>query len=140
MCSWHIFTKRVLLQQSSNFIFLPAVSNMVKRSLWRDFTQKFIPWQTLCGCSSFLIRMPQIRTLCRIKPTAEYYPEFEASRNTLYLRVPEVLRENWENSVRGKANVSHEFNFDYIFKNTATQEEVFEVAAKEIIQGRTIYS
>lgn len=84
--------------------------------------------------------MPQIRTLCRIKPTAEYYPEFEASRNTLYLRVPEVLRENWENNVRGKANVSHEFNFDYIFKNTATQEEVFEVAAKEIIQGRTIYS
>nr|XP_034331855.1 kinesin heavy chain isoform X9 [Crassostrea gigas] len=79
--------------------------------------------------------MPQIRTLCRIKPTAEYYPEFEASRNTLYLRVPEVLRENWENSVRGKANVSHEFNFDYIFKNTATQEEVFEVAAKEIIQA-----
>ncbi|XP_078333663.1 uncharacterized protein LOC111136397 isoform X5 [Crassostrea virginica] len=79
--------------------------------------------------------MPQIRTLCRIKPTAEYYPEFEASRNTLHLRVPEVLRENWTEGVRGKATVSHEFNFDYIFKNTATQEEVFEVAAKEIIQA-----
>ncbi|XP_062607249.1 kinesin-like protein KIF6, partial [Saccostrea cucullata] len=79
--------------------------------------------------------MPQIRTLCRIRPSAEYYPEFEASRNTLYLRVPEVLRENWTEGVRGKANVSHEFHFDYIFKNTATQEEVFDVAAKEIISG-----
>lgn len=84
--------------------------------------------------------MPQIRTLCRIKPTAEYYPEFEASRNTLHLRVPEVLRENWTEGVRGKATVSHEFNFDYIFKNTATQEEVFEVAAKEIIQGNNIFT
>ncbi|XP_048779617.2 uncharacterized protein LOC125683007 isoform X2 [Ostrea edulis] len=79
--------------------------------------------------------MPQIRTLCRIRPSAEYYPEFEASRNTLFLRVPEVLKENWVEGVRGKANVSHEFHFDYIFKNTATQEEVFDVAAKEIISG-----
>lgn len=133
MCSWYIFIKRVLLQQYFNFIFFLVVFNMVKRSMWRDFIQKFIFWQILCGCSLFFIRMSQIRILCRIKFIAEYYLEFEVSRNILYLRVLEVFRENWENSVRGKVNVSYEFNFDYIFKNIAIQEEVFEVVVKEII-------
>ncbi|KAK3104135.1 hypothetical protein FSP39_024670 [Pinctada imbricata] len=80
--------------------------------------------------------MPQIRTLCRIKPTAEYYPEFEASRTTLHLRVPEILKEyKGAENIRPRATVSHEFHFDYIFKNTATQEEVFDVAAKSIVDG-----
>ena len=81
--------------------------------------------------------MPQIKTFCRIKPTQEYYPEFEVSRDTLYLRVPEVLRDFESQPGRSRgAQIAHEFHFDYIFNNTATQEEVFDQAAKEIVEGK----
>ncbi|OWF53096.1 kinesin heavy chain-like isoform X2 [Mizuhopecten yessoensis] len=79
--------------------------------------------------------MPQIKTFCRIKPTPDYYPEFEVSQETLYLRVPEVLRDFTSSGKSRGAVISHEFKFSYIFNNTATQEEVFDVAAKDIVEG-----
>ncbi|XP_033751791.1 LOW QUALITY PROTEIN: kinesin heavy chain-like [Pecten maximus] len=79
--------------------------------------------------------MPQIKTFCRIKPTPDYYPEFEVSQETLYLRVPEVLRDFSSVGKSRGAVISHEFKFNYIFNNTATQDEVFDVAAKEIVEG-----
>ncbi|XP_060082119.1 kinesin heavy chain-like [Ylistrum balloti] len=79
--------------------------------------------------------MPQIKTFCRIKPTPDYYPEFEVSQETLYLRVPEVLRDFSSSGKSRGAVISHEFKFNYIFNNTATQDEVFDVAAKEIVEG-----
>ena len=79
--------------------------------------------------------MPQIRTFCRIKPTAEYYPEFEVSHDTLSLRVPELLRDYNNSKANNRTTVHHEFHFNYIFKNIATQEEVFDMAAKDIVAG-----
>ncbi|XP_076114042.1 uncharacterized protein LOC143082305 isoform X1 [Mytilus galloprovincialis] len=79
--------------------------------------------------------MPQIRTFCRIKPTGDYYPEFEVSHDTLSLRVPELLRDYNNPKANNRTTVHHEFHFNYIFKNVATQEEVFDVAAKDIVAG-----
>ncbi|KAJ8298689.1 hypothetical protein KUTeg_022749 [Tegillarca granosa] len=79
--------------------------------------------------------MPQIKTFCRIKPTEEYYPEFELSTAVLHLRVPELLRDIGSPNKNQRNIVSHEFNFDYIFNSDTTQEQVFDVAAKEIVEG-----
>lgn len=81
--------------------------------------------------------MPQIKTFCRIKPTEEYYPEFELSTAVLHLRVPELLRDIGSQNRNQRNIVSHEFNFDYIFNSDASQEQVFDVAAKEIVEGET---
>ena len=82
--------------------------------------------------------MPQIRTFCRIKPTADYYPEFEVTHDTLSLRVPELLRDYNNSKANNRTSIHHEFHFNYIFKNIATQEEVFDVAAKDIVAGNYV--
>ncbi|XP_053385145.1 uncharacterized protein LOC128550327 isoform X2 [Mercenaria mercenaria] len=79
--------------------------------------------------------MPNIKTFCRIKPTQETYEEFEASKKTIYLRVPEVLKDFNSNSKGSRACVNHEFNFDHIFMQDASQQDVFDVAALEIVQA-----
>ena len=81
--------------------------------------------------------MPNIKTFCRIKPTEETYEEHEASRKTLYLRVPEVLKDFNSNSKGSRTCVNHEFNFDHIFMQDATQQNVFDVAALDIVTGKS---
>lgn len=83
--------------------------------------------------------MPNIKTYCRIKPTEEIY-DFENTKKTLYLRVPEVLKDFSSNNKSSRSFVSHEFNFDHIFMADATQENVFNVAALEIVNGRNAIS
>lgn len=82
--------------------------------------------------------MPNIKTYCRIKPTAETYEEHESTKTTLYLRVPEVLKDFASNQKGSRSFVSHEFNFDHIFLQEATQQDVFEVVAEKIVHGKSL--
>lgn len=82
--------------------------------------------------------MPNIKTFCRIKPTAETYEEYESTKTTLYLRVPEVLKDFASNQKGSRSFVSHEFNFDHIFLQEATQQDVFEVVAEKIVHGKSL--
>ncbi|KAL3841622.1 hypothetical protein ACJMK2_019736 [Sinanodonta woodiana] len=78
--------------------------------------------------------MPNIKTYCRIKPTTETYPDYEVTKETLHLRVPEVIRD--VSTVNKSHNtINHAFHFDYIFSIDTSQEEVFDKAAVDIIQG-----
>ncbi|KAL4224986.1 hypothetical protein ACF0H5_015681 [Mactra antiquata] len=79
--------------------------------------------------------MPNIKTFCRIKPTTESYDDFEASSKTIFLRVPEVLKDFNANNKGSRPFISHEFNFNHIFMQDATQENVFNVAALDIVNG-----
>ena len=79
--------------------------------------------------------MPQIKTYCRIKPTASTFEDHDLTENKLFLRVPEVLKDFSSVRQGSRATINHEFNFDYIFKQDATQEEVFDVTALEIVKG-----
>lgn len=79
--------------------------------------------------------MPQIKTYCRIKPTETTFEDHELLDNRLFLRVPEVLKDFTSVRQSSRATINHEFNFDYIFKQDSTQEEVFDVSALEIVKG-----
>ena len=79
--------------------------------------------------------MPQIKTFCRIKPTESTFEDHDLSDNRLFLRVPEVLKDFTSVRHGSRATINHEFSFDYIFKQEATQEEVFDVTALEIVKG-----
>lgn len=81
--------------------------------------------------------MPNIRTFCRIRPTNETYDEYETTKTTLHLRVPEVLKDFTSNQKGSRSCVSHEFNFDHIFQQEATQQDVFNVVAQEIVTGKS---
>jgi len=79
--------------------------------------------------------MPNIKTYCRIKPTKEAYEEIEASKTRLYLKVPEILKDFQSNQKGSRSFISHEFNYNHIFLQETTQQEVFDVVAQEIITG-----
>ncbi|KAL5006448.1 hypothetical protein ScPMuIL_015254 [Solemya velum] len=78
--------------------------------------------------------MSKIKTYCRIKPSPHLYEEYETSGDTLQLRVPESLKDCLS-LCQGQARVSYGFHFDHIFKPQASQSDVFDVVAKEIIEG-----
>ena len=80
--------------------------------------------------------MPHVKTFCRIKPTKQTYEEQETTDNTLYLRVPEVIKDFSSTNKSSRSYINHEFNFDYIFKQDATQEDVFNVTALDIVTGK----
>ena len=80
--------------------------------------------------------MPQIKTYCRIKPTESTYEDHELSDDLLFLRVPEVLKDFSSTRTGSRSTINHEFHFDYIFKQTCTQEEIFDKTAVEIVKGK----
>lgn len=82
--------------------------------------------------------MPNIKTYCRIKPSEESYDEFESTKTTLHLRVPEVLKDFSSNQKGSRSYISHEFNFNHIFLQQATQQDIFDVVALEIVNGKLI--
>ncbi|XP_052233464.1 kinesin-like protein KIF3A isoform X2 [Dreissena polymorpha] len=79
--------------------------------------------------------MPNIKTFCRIKPTEEAYNEMETTKTTLYLRVSEVLKDFGANQKGSRSFINHEFNFDHIFQQNASQQDIFDVAALDIVNG-----
>ena len=82
--------------------------------------------------------MPQIKTYCRIKPTSSTFEDHDLTDNKLFLRVPEVLKDFSSVRQGSRHTINHEFNFDYIFKQEASQEEVFDVTALEIVKGNDV--
>ena len=79
--------------------------------------------------------MPQIKTFCRVKPTKSTYEDHELTDGRLFLRVPEVLKDFTSARASSRTTINHDFKFDYIFKQETTQEEIFNVAAQEIVEG-----
>ena len=79
--------------------------------------------------------MPQIKTFCRVKPTEAIYEDHELTEDKIFLRVPEVLKDFNAARASSRSTINHEFRFDYIFKQDTTQEEVFDIAAQEIVKG-----
>ena len=64
------------------------------------------------------------------------YDDFDTTRNKLYLRIPDSYSRDSTLYNRTRAPiVNHEFKYSQIFKADSTQEEVFDVAAKGIIDG-----
>lgn len=85
--------------------------------------------------------MAHIKTFCRIKPSPRNYDDYDTTNTTLYVRVPEHFNPvSWGLRVQSKTSVvNHEFKFNGIFPERATQNEVFEAAAKNIVQGKCSY-
>ena len=81
--------------------------------------------------------MAHIKTYCRIKPTKSSFTDYQVSPNTLHIQVPENLRESASDvNIRQRPGVNHQFKFTYVFNKDASQEEVFNKVAKDIVEGR----
>ena len=79
-----------------------------------------------------------IRVICRIRP------ENEREKNSLYKSCIDVLSDktvkinpvtNPNNNSAISKEEPHEFTFDHIFPNTTIQQDVFDYAAKPLING-----
>lgn len=66
----------------------------------------------------------------------EPYDDFECTRSKLYVRIPEHCGRDTTlyNKTRAPI-VNHEFKFSHVLEASVSQDEVFEVTAKDIISG-----
>jgi hypothetical protein len=82
--------------------------------------------------------MSHIKTYARIKPAQELYSEFEIhNKKKLSLRVPELLSHYGLVSSKNRSGtICYDFQFDRIFDDLCTQEEIFNVTAKDIVTGK----
>lgn len=81
--------------------------------------------------------MSHIKTFARIKPAEELYEDYEIKgKKTFSLRVPELLRDCGLVASKNRSSmISYDFHFDRMFNRGGSQEEVYTVAAKEIVTG-----
>ena len=81
--------------------------------------------------------MSHIKTFARIKPAEELYENYEIKgKKTFSLRVPELLRDCGLLASKSRSStISYDFQFDRMFDPAGSQEEVYTVAAKEIVTG-----
>ena len=81
--------------------------------------------------------MAKIRTFARLKPAENLYDDYETTRNRLYLRIPDSYGRDSALYNRTRVPiVNHEFKYSQVFNTQSSQEEVFNVSAKNIIDGR----
>lgn len=81
--------------------------------------------------------MAKIRTFARIKPAEDLYDDFDTTRNRLYLRIPDSYGRDSTLYNRTRIPiVNHEFKYSQVFPAKSSQEEVYDVAAKSIIDGK----
>lgn len=80
--------------------------------------------------------MAKIRTFARIKPGENLYDDYETTRHRLYLRIPDSYGRDSTLYNRTRAPiVNHEFKYSQVFNTDVSQEEVFNISAKNIIDG-----
>ncbi|XP_076451124.1 uncharacterized protein LOC143287006 [Babylonia areolata] len=81
--------------------------------------------------------MSHIKTFARLKPAQELYEDYEiGGKKTFSLRVPELLRDYGLQPANGRyPTISYDFQFDRVFDDAAGQEEVYNVAARDIVTG-----
>ncbi|XP_055900649.1 uncharacterized protein LOC106053636 isoform X2 [Biomphalaria glabrata] len=80
--------------------------------------------------------MAQIKTYARLKPSKRPYPGYEIANNVLTVHIPDskdFLIQGYQQPIR--SNISYDIIFTDIFRPEATQEDVFEGVAKDIIQN-----
>ncbi len=83
--------------------------------------------------------MAHIKTYVRVKPTKRQFDDYDTTVDKLYMRVPELIREYGGVSGRPKGGViNHEFRFTQVFPNKTSQKELFDAAAKDIVDGKYI--
>ena len=79
--------------------------------------------------------MAHIRTYARLKPSADPYDEYDITNNCLQIRVPEVYRDYGSSPGKLRSNICYEFRYDNVFNIQASQEDVFNAVAYDIIEG-----
>ncbi|KAH9490020.1 Kinesin- protein 6 [Bulinus truncatus] len=80
--------------------------------------------------------MAQIKTYARLKPSKRAYPGYEIANNVLTVHIPDnkdFLQQGSQQPIR--SNISYDIVFTDIFRPEATQEEVFDGVARDIIQN-----
>ena len=83
--------------------------------------------------------MAQIKTFARLKPTKKPYNGYVISKNVLTMHIPDskdFVILGPQNNLR--SNFSYDILFTNIFGCEATQEEVFDGVAKDIIQSKLL--
>ena len=83
--------------------------------------------------------MANIKTFARIKPHSNPYPYFEQTNSRIYIRLPEGAVDETTLHRAKYSAVSHEFKFGHIFSCKASQDEVFNLVAKGIVEGNSAY-
>lgn len=81
--------------------------------------------------------MSHIKTFARLKPADELYDDFDIkSRKVLSLRVPELVRDYGAVASKNRSStISYDFQYDRVLDTKVNQDEVYNVAAKEIVSG-----
>ncbi|BFZ16093.1 hypothetical protein BsWGS_19131 [Bradybaena similaris] len=81
--------------------------------------------------------MAHIKTYARLKPSRKPYPGYEVENNTLKIHITDNKELVFIDplQVANRGTLSYEVSFTEIFCPDSTQEEVFSVAAKDIIQN-----
>ncbi len=79
--------------------------------------------------------MSHIRTFARIKPSKSLYEEYDITPTCLQVRTPEVLRD-YGSPGKIRATVKHEFYFSNLFDVGATQDDVFDGVARDLVDGK----
>lgn len=83
------------------------------------------------------VSMAKIRTFARIKPSEDLYDDFDTTRNKLYMRIPDSYSRDTTLYNRSRAPiVNHEFKYTQVFGVHSTQTEIYDIAAKNILDGK----
>ena len=80
--------------------------------------------------------MAQIKTYARLKPSKKAYSGYEINNNVLTVHMPEskdFLTLDQEHTFH--SNISYDIGFTRIFDPPATQENIFDGVAKDIIES-----
>ena len=64
------------------------------------------------------------------------FEDYKCSGKFLRLCLPENLRENTGLPGRSSTQGNHEFKFTGIFNKNTSQKDIFETAAKGIVEGK----
>ena len=84
--------------------------------------------------------MAQIKTFARLKPTKKPYPGYEIKKNELTIHMPDgkdFMLLDQDQAFH--SNLSYDIKFTGIFEPTATQEDVFDGVASDIIKSKYLF-
>ncbi len=83
--------------------------------------------------------MSKIQIYARIRPTNHHryhrHDGLTSSENRIHLKVGEVEESGSQTRFSRAPGTKHEFKFDHVFEEDATQEEVFDIVAKKVVDS-----
>ncbi|KAK7491439.1 hypothetical protein BaRGS_00017268 [Batillaria attramentaria] len=81
--------------------------------------------------------MSHIKTYARLKPTEDLYEDYEIQGKKVFsIRVPEFVRDYGASPSKNRTpTISYDFKFERVFDTSVGQEQVYNIAAQEIVTG-----